>query len=394
MKISYIAAIRFPNERAHGIAIAMMCQALVKQKVDLELVVPNRRQPWQLSRLNWQQYYNITDKFPIKKLWSIDFLWLNKFLLPFLQSLTYFLLLLTFQASLLAYLKKNKRIIYTRDFFLAPLLLLFGKKVFFEIHDWPQKSIFIWFHKLLYRKISGIICISKALEKKLLESGIEKSKIIVLPSGVSQNFFVRKNKLLCRKKNNLPINKTIVMYTGSISVEKGGIVFLKTAKIFKKNKNLVFVIVGGNFVENISKEIVKKIKKMPNVIFIQQKPPADMPQLLASADILVLPNSMRVKEKIFKEYTSPIKLYEYMASGKPVIASRIPTLKKIFGNKQALLFFNPDDAESLADKILFLNNNQSLINKLTVKARKIARQNTWAKRAKRVILFMNSRISN
>jgi glycosyltransferase involved in cell wall biosynthesis len=105
-----------------------------------------------------------------------------------------------------------------------------------------------------------------------------------------------------------------------------------------------------------------------------------MPVWQKAADVLVIPNT--AKEKISKYYTSPMKLFEYLASEKPIAASNIPSIKEIY-ESEPVHFFNPDDAVSLANiinSILTIEYNKNEYSS----PRKFIKYHSWVNRAKRI----------
>jgi glycosyltransferase involved in cell wall biosynthesis len=105
-----------------------------------------------------------------------------------------------------------------------------------------------------------------------------------------------------------------------------------------------------------------------------------------SADVLVLPNT--AKEKISAYYTSPMKLFEYMASKKPIVASDIPSIKEIV-SEENVFFVLPDDSAKLALGIKSVFLDDALAEKRAIKSFEDVRSHTWQNRAERIINFMN-----
>ncbi|OJI08999.1 MAG: hypothetical protein COV08_02485 [Candidatus Vogelbacteria bacterium CG10_big_fil_rev_8_21_14_0_10_49_38] len=101
-----------------------------------------------------------------------------------------------------------------------------------------------------------------------------------------------------------------------------------------------------------------------------------------AADILILPNT--AKKDISKYYTSPMKLFEYMASGTPIVASDIPSIREIVDDASAT-FFTPDDPADLKEKIQATLADTKCAQEKAVNAYKTAREHDWNARAKRII---------
>ncbi|MCD6471081.1 glycosyltransferase family 4 protein, partial [bacterium] len=141
---------------------------------------------------------------------------------------------------------------------------------------------------------------------------------------------------------------------------------------------VVLFIVGGT-----KKEIEKyKRKSKENIYFIEFQKQEKVPIYLKAADILVLPNS--ATEEISKSYTSPLKLFEYMASKRPIVASNLSSIREIV-NENDVLFFRPNDEKDLALKIEKLIYDKALQNRLIKNAYRKVKNYTWEKRAKKIV---------
>lgn len=391
MKLTFIATIRFPTERAHGLAIAKMCEAFAKQGIEVELLIPKRRQPFKLLDGDWQEHYGITHEFKVTRLWCPDWLWLDWYLPTFFHPFTFLLLSLSFIIAATFFLRKNQSsVVYTREFLLVPWLVLLGRQVFVEVHNWPESKVILWIYKLFSMKVKGFIYISPSLQQRVFELGISPKKGLLSPSGVDRCFFNKKEKNLARKEVNLPAHKNVVMYVGSPTREKGIETFYQAAKLLKRSKKLFFVIIGD---ELWPESELKVETELSNVLKTGFQPPTKIPTFLAAADILVLPNSLKWGKRLYGEYTSPLKLYEYLASGRPIVASKIPAIEGIVAGRKHVLFFEPDNSRDLARKITVLLNNKSLAKKMGRATRKLIKKYTWDSKAKQILKFMNKCVS-
>lgn len=370
-KIYYIANYRFPTERAHGIQVAQTCQALVKAGQEVVLLIPNR----QTSETgDIFSYYNLTERFMVKKLPVIDFLdrWPNKF--------TFILESLTFSFSILFYLLKNYQndYIYSRDQFSLFLLKFWSKfKLFYEIHNFPKRLNF-W-HQSLFKKLKFIV-ISNGLKTELAKNNISSADILVAPDGVNlEDYIVNKPKDELRKKLSWPQDKKIVVYTGQFYAWKGVDTLLAAAK---KLPEVIFYFIGGK--EKDLLELEKKINQK-NVVLISQQPHSKIPDFLQAADLLVLPNT--AQEKISSHYTSPMKLFEYMASNIPIIASNLPSIREILSSDSAY-FFQAEDSDNLAEVINQVLSDYSSALAKTQAAKAKVKKFTWQTRAQSILNFI------
>ena len=118
---------------------------------------------------------------------------------------------------------------------------------------------------------------------------------------------------------------------------------------------------------------------------LPHRPHAEMPKLLASASVLVLPTS--AKYPIGREQTSPIKAFEYLAAGKPIVVADVPSSREVFDEKTAI-FFKPDDPEDCARAIrtvLALDPREMVAAQAVLVASR-----TWKNRALKILNFLHS----
>ena len=106
---------------------------------------------------------------------------------------------------------------------------------------------------------------------------------------------------------------------------------------------------------------------------------------MKAADALVLPN--KKEEKISELYTSPLKLFEYMASGRPIIASDLPSLREVLDENSAV-FFESGDSSQLAESIKNILNNENLGRSISSRAFEKVKNHTWENRAKKILDFV------
>ena len=110
-------------------------------------------------------------------------------------------------------------------------------------------------------------------------------------------------------------------------------------------------------------------------------PPSDVAARLRDTDVLVLPNP---PSAISSSFTSPLKLFEYMASGRPIVASDLPSLREVLRDGENALLAEPGNAAALTRGILRIKNDAALGERLARQAVEDVRQYTWTRRAERL----------
>ncbi len=370
-KILYIANHRLPTEKAYGIQISKMCESFADLDYETVLVAPYR-----ISKIkdDFFEYYNVKRNFRFKKIFSPDF-YLPGRLDRIAFQIKYFI-----SAAILAIyaLIKKADIIYSRDELPLYFLSFFHKNLVFEIHNFSKKRVF--FYKRLKNKKIKVIAISNGIKNELEKNGFDSKNLLVAFDGVDlAKFDIDISKTEARNKLNLPLNKKIVIYTGHLFKWKGVDTLVEAAELLK---DVLFIFVGG-MVSDVEK--FKKGHSLENILFLGHRPYRDIPLFLKAADVLVLPNEK--EEKISELYTSPLKLFEYMASRRPIIASDLPSIRDVLDEKSAV-FFEPGNANHLAKGIEKIIESENLAQALSARVFEKVQNYTWQKRAEKILEFI------
>jgi len=272
--------------------------------------------------------------------------------------------------------------IFTRDLIFAFLVTKFlDKKVIYELHDEPHGYPWYFLFRLVFKNLKCCIVVSEGLKQELINKGFNKEKIYTLYNGVNLNKFnINISKDRAREILNLPKDKIIASYVGSLYMWKQYVkTFLDSFK-YINNKNVLYLIVGGT--EEQSTKLRKIYSNYENIKFIPYVSHSKVPLYLKASDILVISyTSNNIK---MRNYLAPLKLFEYMASKRPIVASDLPSIRKIV-SEDDVLFFRPDDERDLAEKIDLLIEDKDLQIKLSNNAFKKVQNYTWENRAKKIV---------
>src|SRR3989344_3910968 len=377
-KLIYIANARIPTEKAHGIQIMKMCESFgellargsVGRGGEIELLVPRRLNPIKQDPFD---YYGVRRNFKITRLPTLDLITFGFGSLGFFIETILFLI-----SSTICLLFGKYDILYTREW----LAGLFFRNIVLEIHSLPAKPNF--FHKKAWRRARALLVLTSFIKNELVKFGVPENKVLVLPDAVDlAKFDIKISKEEARRKLGLPQDKKIILYTGSFYLYdwKGVDILLESAKNF--GEDFLFLFVGGSGEE--IEQIKSKYNNLSNVLLTEHKPYTEIPYYLKSADVLVLPN--KAGHKMSEQHTSPLKLFEYMVSGRPIVASNLPSLREILTEKEAE-FFRPNDSMDLTRAIKKVLENVSFAEELSRNALRKAQNYTWAKRARRALDFI------
>ncbi len=372
-KIIYIFNNRLPTEKAHGRAITRQCFEFAKAGAEVELWYPRATNKIKQDLFN---YYELDKIFKIKKIFSISLPHLI-FSPGIIYRFRYFFFLIT-----LFFAKKDKvAIYYTRHAHVVWLLSKQNCQVILEDHNWYPKNK-IYKNIKLVKKADKIVVTTKLIKEQFVKYNFEPSRILVAPNGVDIDSFNPPFSIQqARKKLGLNQNKFIVLYSGHLYPHKGVYTLAKSA--FQLDQTFEFVFIGGT-----DRDILKFknfCQNKDNIKIIGRVNPSNIPLYLKSADILVIPNSAH--HKLESSYSSPLKLAEYLAAGKPIIASSVPALKDVLSHKQAE-FFEPDNASDLAKKIKKLYQDKNRRQGLSHSAKQKSQQFSWQNRTQKIINFI------
>jgi glycosyltransferase involved in cell wall biosynthesis len=368
MKLTYLANIRLPTEKAHGIQIMKMCEAFARTGTQVELVVPKRHNAIVEDPFD---YYGVERIFTITTLPAYSLVgWGRSGFL--IQAIG-------FARAVRRYLRQTKPdIVYSRD---KVVLLLLPQTTPFvwEIHTGESRRV----ARILGKRAKAIVAITNSLAVECDALGIPREKIIVAHDGVDlKQFSVLISQKEARQKLGMPLDKKLVVYTGHLYAHKGADTLAEAMIFFAPD--VLAVIVGGT--ETDLKRFRATYRDSKNILIVGQRPHADIPHYLKAADVLVLPNSMTSEAS--RLHTSPMKLFEYMASGVPIVASDVPSLREIIDESMAN-FFTPDDPESLARVVSDVFARYPLALEKASKTRAIATRYSWDARAHNILACMH-----
>jgi len=378
----FVMHARMPTEKAHGLQIAKTLEALTANGEYATLWIPRRAQKL-LDDIT--AYYGLNTTFPVRRFGIPNFLRLSSVL----GSFAFWLDALGFMIALSVTHCDKEGIYYTRNAEIAWLLKRRGCRVFYEAHVWPssKQSLFKYF----LRNIDGIICNSEGTANAYRQAGLKN--IHVVRNGVDLDaFLIETPAEEARALLELPHEKKIVMYVGAFYAWKGVSFLLETwKKYFHEQSDMVLVLVGGGKEELKRHGGYEAYASCANIILVAHEAASRIPLYLRAADVLVLPNQPLTEES--SNFTSPIKLFEYMASSRPIIASDLPSIREILGDENGLLAA-PKEHGALASGISFLLAHKGEASQYTFRARSMVMGYSWSARADRLSSIVSNVLSS
>jgi len=239
-----------------------------------------------------------------------------------------------------------------------------------------------WIEKFIFNHVDLIIVISDQLKEDIAKYGINRKKILVLPNAVDADRFnpelYLKNKKL--KKCGLD-DKLIIGFVGSF-YPWHGVDFLLDAfsDLIKQNNNIGLMLIGSGQLFNDIQERVTKGQMQDKVVLTGPVPHNELPSYLSCFDIGIMPDS--------NDYGSPMKIFEYMAMGLPIVAPRLGPIEKVIENGIQGFLFERKNLAELKNVLTTLLNDRELRDRMGRSGReKVLIDHTWDKNVAKMIKF-------
>ena len=388
--ILYLSNARLPTEKAHGFQIVKMCEAFADH-ARVKLVHPYRRQrPHIRTAGDIWNFYNLKQTFEVCRLGNLDVACVEKVLpLPLYRGV-FFLHSLLWGLRAAVYARKEKASInYTRDLVIAFWMARLGQPTIFEAHSIPARAR-LWLLRGLSRSSSllRVVALTSFLGERLTKLGISREKITIAPDAVDPDDFANlPSPVLCRKRLGLPADSFFLGYVGRFQTmgrEKGIPDLIRALAYFDNGDAPHLLCVGWplnavpDYLEVASQQGISE-----NLLtFIDYVPKRKVPYWVRSCNVVVIPFPA---EQHYAYYASPLKLFEYMASGVPIIASRLPSLEEILVHEHNALLVEPNNPEMLAGAVRRLRADPEFALQLAEHARREVASHTWRSRAVKIL---------
>ncbi len=377
-KIIYIANAKLPTHKAHGYQIVKTCEQLVAAGVALELWVPQRREVKGLLPLG---FYQLKQSFPVLKFPTLDMSRRG----GLFNLLSHAVQLWSFYTAvyLRACFHSRQVTVYSRDL-MSLFLSLLGYSVVYECHRIPQRSRWLFFR--MCRMAAQVVTVTESMKKEFVKERWPEEAVLVAQDAVDLTVFGGpEDKRFARAKLSLNPQAQIILYTGALTtmgMSKGVDDILQALTLLPQ---VTFIAVGGTK-DDIS-TYTQRARQAGVDQRVQFKSKVDQPTLSSyqkAADVLLMPFPFN---QHYAYYMSPLKMFEYMASKRPILTTDLPAVREVLNERNAL-FVPSGDPTALARGVQELLNSQDLARELAARARQDARNYTWEKRIDKILNFI------
>jgi|CXWL01.1.fsa_nt_gi glycosyltransferase involved in cell wall biosynthesis len=360
MKLIYFTSMRYPADNGMKIYARELAKGFTKAlKEDFVFVVANDSSD-ELKEIN---VFNLH-------------LRLKKFRSPFFfLCVPYFVFL---------FRKEKDLIFFTNDTFLLTYLI-FWKKIF----RFKYRICSDWHHlhknrreKFIIRNSDALVTTSEGLKKDLMKLGdISGDNICSVYGGVNMDLYADSRKV-SRSELGLPEDKILIGYIGyfkTFGLEKGIPTMIKALELLPETCVMAFV--GGKDVEiQEYSELADSLGVKDRCFFFGVKGGDEVAQYQMSMDIITIPYPDQ------PGFGYPMKVYEYMASRRPIIYSRLGLVEEVIGD--CAYSFAPSDAAEFATAVKEITGDEKRMQENVARAYEKVKEYTWDVKAKRIADFL------
>ena len=372
MKIVAISGSQVPSSAANSLQTMKAVHALTQTGHDVTLIVPLNPVP-----SNYESWLELSSFYGLQQEFRVEYL-------PSASRRLFFLSAVRRAKSL------KPDLLYAWPLQSAVLGLMNSLPVVLELHDLPSGRVGpLWFR--YFRDFKGqkrMAIITRALKDALVEryGGFSRaSEIVLAPNGVElERFAGLPDPVSARQSLGLPEAPTAVC-TGHLYAGRGVELFVRLAEAFQSS-GVRFVWAGGK-----SKDVEMwkaKTGNLSNLTFTGFIPNANLPIYQAAADVLLMPYSREIGISSgpghSAQVSSPMKMFEYMATGRAILASDLPVFHEVLNDHNAV-FCPPEGLPAWKSALQALLDNPERRGELARQAFNDSIKYSWTERARRIL---------
>jgi glycosyltransferase involved in cell wall biosynthesis len=374
MKIAYITNTTYVNGWANSVQVVNMCKSFSKMGAQVTLLLPYRAVQ---SGIDLFDYFRIPRTFKVKMLPCIDLSVGSE------HPIFYWLRFISFYISARLYIWFNAfDVLYSRDLYST----IFFPRIIIEQHSFPKKINFLL--RIAFNHRRKVVCLTSFIKDRFVRFGIVEKNTLIAPSSVDLEEFDQVKTGV--NIDGIKKDDFVFGYIGTLktmNMEKG-VSDCLTALTFL-NDTYKFLVVGGEDDDlDYYRKMAQDLKVADMVIFIGKVPYSDVSRYSLSCNIFVAPYP---ENEHYSYFMSPLKIFEYMASKRPIISTTLPSIQEVLKDEYNALLIPPSDPKALAEAIERLRGDTELARRISEQAyTDVAQHYTWDKRAKKIIDFIKT----
>lgn len=241
------------------------------------------------------------------------------------------------------------------------------------------------YERLNLSAAARVFVVSEVERRNLLRAGVEDEKIVVNPNGVDVEHFqpgIGGGRV--RQELGIAVDETLVGFVGTFGPWHGVTILAEAVKLLPTEARVRFLLVGSGVLRDEVLRILREGGVEQRVILTGAVEHERVPELLDACDVLASPHVQLEDGSEF--FGSPTKLFEYMAMGKAIVASRLGQIADVLADEETALLVEPGNARQLSEAISRLAASPGLRERLGAAARhEASARHTWTHNAARVL---------
>jgi len=322
--------------------------------------------------------YNIQDKLKVADLpmpWPIDLLdskWtssstiVSKYYLPI-------------------HLLKSTQIVHSRDWNFIKAAIKNGIPAIYEQHHHESKK----FEPEIVRNplFQIAVTVADTVRESMIQNGMPPEKVIMLHNGFNHLFLARQTEAsqIWRQQLLTDGRQHLAVYAGGLYQFKGVDMLVDVAN---ELPGVQFAIAGGNSSQVTAYQQLAKNKQVNNIKFLGYLPQNQLASLLQAADVLTHPHCLTEAAT----FTSPLKFFDYMASGTPIVATEIPSLLEFKSGNIAATWCAPDNPHQFAQSIQYSLTKYPRKVEGYAETMDFVKQFSWENRIERILSYVEESV--
>lgn len=378
VRIAYCTNVRLPSERAHGHQVAQVCDALIRLGHTVSVYCPFRRAA---INTGFSQYFGVDPRISLVVLGSFDPI--AAWWLPGVLGLW----VLNWQLRQRLSLELSVRaydLLYTRSPAILAALLHTGLPVILELHQLPRFG-----RRSFVRRCNAcrrVTCLTSVMRDQLIRWGVAPERVTVAADAVDlRRFADLPIQGQARQHFGLLTQRPVVGYVGRLKTlgQEKGVGDLLRALAISRSRDWYVWVVGGPANDVADYRVLARTLGLTDedVSFTGEIVASDVPSALAACDALAMPFPDRPH---YRQNMSPLKMFEYMAAGKPIITTDLPTIRDVLSEETAV-FCRPGDPADLDRAIRWVFDHSNEAKMRAARAQELVHEHTWETRMTRVL---------
>lgn len=285
----------------------------------------------------------------------------------------------------------------------CPLILEFNGSEVYSVEKWskggaplPDRERYLEAEMVSFEAASLIVVVSRVIEDELVERGVPREKILTNPNGVRLERFPERSaeeRQAIRAELGFGEDDIVAAFIGTFGKWHGATLLASSVKAaVEREPRLRFLLIGDGAFMGEVRQVLAADGVADKVVLTGLVPQTEAPRLLAAGDFTVSPHVPNDDGSKF--FGSPTKLFEYMALGKGIVASRLDQIGEVLEHDRTAWLIEPGDRDALVDGMVRLAADQALRDRLGREAlAEVSRAWTWQANVDRMVEAWEQRVA-